>query len=78
MMTKQHATINNQWINKEIREEIQTYLERKTHKKTQPYKIYGIQQKQFPGKSWWAGVHGVAKSRTRLTERLHFHFHTTK
>jgi len=46
MMTKQHATINNQWINKEIKEEIKTYLERKTHTKTQPYKIYGMQQKQ--------------------------------
>ena len=47
MMTKQHATINTQWINKEIKEEIKTYLERKTHKKTQSYKIYGMQQKQF-------------------------------
>ena len=47
MMTKQHATINNQWINKEIKEEIKTYLERKTHKKTQSYRIYGMQQKQF-------------------------------
>ena len=31
------------------------------------------------GGAWWAAVHGVAKSRTRLsdfeqTERLHFHF----
>ena len=26
------------------------------------------------GGAWWATVHGVAKSLTRL-ERLHFHFH---
>ena len=32
------------------------------------------------GGAWWAAVHGVAKSKTRLidftfTEQLHFHFH---
>ena len=26
------------------------------------------------GGAWWAAVHGVTKSLTRLTERLHFHF----
>ena len=26
------------------------------------------------GGAWWAAVHGVTKSRTRLTERHHFHF----
>ena len=30
----------------------------------------------LPGKSWWAAVHGVAKSRTRLRDfTFTFHFH---
>ena len=25
------------------------------------------------GEAWWAAVHGVTKSRTRLSDKLHFH-----
>ena len=38
--------LKNQWAKDEIKEEIKKYLETMTMK-TQPYKIYGMQQKQF-------------------------------
>ena len=34
---------------------------------------YSCLENPIDGRAWWAAVHGVAKSRTRL-ERLHFHF----
>ena len=34
---------------------------------------YSCLENPMDGGAWWAAVHGVAKSRTRL-ERLHFHF----
>ena len=41
---------------------------------------YFYLENPMDGGAWWAAVHGVAKSKTRLidftfTEQLHFHFH---
>ena len=48
MKTKQCDTITNKkkWVNEEIKKEVKNTLRQKK-KKTQPYKIYGIMQKQF-------------------------------
>ena len=36
---------------------------------------YSCLENPMDGGAWWATVHGVAKSRTRLSD-FHFHFHT--
>ena len=36
--------VKNQWVNEELKKEIKKYLE--TNDKTQPFKIYGMPQKQ--------------------------------
>ena len=36
---------------------------------------YSCLENPMEGGAWWAAVHGVAKSRTRLTFTLTFHFH---
>ena len=35
---------------------------------------YSCLENPMNGGAWWAAVHGVAKSRSDTTERLHFHF----
>ena len=35
---------------------------------------YACLENPMDGGAWWAAVHGVAKSRTRLSDLLHFHF----
>ena len=42
METKQHATLKNQWVKRKFKSTV-----RKTTMKTQPFKIYGMPQKQF-------------------------------
>ena len=38
---------------------------------------YSCLEKTMDGKAWWAAVHGVARSRTRLSDfSFTFHFHT--
>ena len=39
-----------------------------------PLQYSGLEN-PMEGGAWWAAVHGVAKSRTRLTFTLTFHFH---
>ena len=36
---------------------------------------YSCLENPMDGRAWWAAVHGVAKSRTRLSD-FTFHFHT--
>ena len=38
--------LKNQWVNEEIKKGMKKYFDTMT-RKTQPYKIYGMQQKQF-------------------------------
>ena len=45
METKQHATKKYQWVNDEIKEDIENSL-RQMAMKIQPFNIYGMQQKQ--------------------------------
>ena len=48
------------------------------HSSTLAWKIPWTKKKENPmdGGAWWAAVHGVAKSRTRLSDfTLTFHFH---
>ena len=35
---------------------------------------YSCLENPMDGRAWWAAVHGVVKSRTRLSDWLHFHF----
>ena len=38
---------------------------------------YSCLENPMDGEAWWAAVHGVAKSRTRLSDvTFTFHFHT--
>ena len=40
---------------------------------------YSCLENPMDGGAWWAAVHGVAKSRTRLSDfTFTFHFHTMK
>ena len=37
---------------------------------------YSCQENPMDGEAWWAAIHGVAKSRTRLSDfTFTFHFH---
>ena len=49
METEQHATKKNQWVNDEIKEKIEKYLEANDNENTtiQKKKIYEMLQKQF-------------------------------
>ena len=46
METKEDATKKNQWVNEEIKGKFKN-TSRQMTMKTQPFKIYGVPQKQF-------------------------------
>ena len=57
------------------RPELGKFIERKGEGNGTPLQ-YSCLENPMDGEAWWAAVHGVAKSRTRLSNfTLTFHFH---